>query len=81
MNWLFNCDPQMRCPTATEMLMSTPPGPVINMTEDPRYKRTSLIYGRQNFILVHIDSLHGITFRNQLMSIMLVISGGQHLHA
>ncbi len=28
-----------------------------------------------------IDSLDGLTFRNQLMSIMLVMPTGQHLHA
>ncbi len=29
----------------------------------------------------YIDSLDGLTFRNQLMSIMLVMPTGQHLHA
>ena len=52
MNWLFNCDPQMRCPTATEMLMSTPPGPVIDMAEDPRYKRAGHIYGGWQLYIV-----------------------------
>ncbi len=28
----------------------------------------------------YIDSLDGFTFRNQLMSIMLVVATGQHLH-
>ncbi len=31
MNWLFNCDPMIRCPTSTEMHMSTSPGPMVNM--------------------------------------------------
>ncbi len=29
---------------------------------------------------INIDSLDGFTFRNQLMSIMLVMATGQHLH-
>ncbi len=37
------------------------------------------LYDKAN--LVHIDSLDGLTFRNQLMSIMLVMPTGQHLHA
>ena len=31
-------------------------------------------------IIAFIDSLDGFTFRNQLMSIMLVMATGQHLH-
>ena len=30
--------------------------------------------------VVYIDSLDGFTFQNQLMSIMLVMATGQHLH-
>ncbi len=33
------------------------------------------------FLLTIIDSLDGLTFRNQLMSILLVMPTGQHLHA
>ncbi len=33
------------------------------------------------FCIPNIDSLDGLTFRNQLMSIMLVMPTGQHLHA
>ncbi len=31
--------------------------------------------------MAYIDSLDGFTFRNQHMSIMLVMPTGQHLHA
>ena len=33
------------------------------------------------FVAINIDSLGGFTFRNQLISILLVVPSGQHLHA
>ena len=36
---------------------------------------------RTIFLTPSIDSLDGLTFRNQLISILLVMPTGQHLHA
>ena len=33
------------------------------------------------WVFTVIDSLDGLTFRNQLMSVLLVMPTGQHLHA
>ena len=41
----------------------------------PWYYKTAV------FRVLHIDSLDGLTFQNQLISILLVMPTGQHLHA
>ncbi len=42
-------------------------------------KQLKLIYCHV-FCSTYIDSLDGLTFRNQLMPILLVMPTGQHLH-
>ncbi len=43
-------------------------------------EKESSIWIRESHNIVNIDSLVGLTFRNQLMSILLVMPTGQHLH-
>ncbi len=44
-------------------------------------KQSALTVISEKYLPYIIDSLDGFTFRNQLISILLVVPTGQHLHA